>query len=105
MFRSLLTISTLLIATAPAAAASYSAKLATPTAQRLIAPDITWACGADACQGSTSESRPIVLCESLAKRAGRVDSFLVDGRSFTAAELDKCNAAVKTEPAKALASQ
>ena len=42
---------------------------------------------------------------SAAKRAGRVDSFLVDGRSFTASELDKCNAAVKTEPAKALASQ
>jgi len=90
---------------APAAAASYSAKLAAPTTERFIARDIVWACGADACQGSTQESRPAVLCQSLAKRAGKVDSFLVDGRAFTAAELDKCNASAKADPGKALAAQ
>jgi hypothetical protein len=90
---------------APAGAASYSAKLAAPTTERFIARDIVWACGADACQGSTQESRPAVLCQSLAKRAGRIDSFLVDGRAFTAVELDKCNAAAKANPGKALAAQ
>ena len=90
---------------APGAAASYSAKLAVPTTQRFIARDITWTCGADACQGSTEESRPVVLCQSLAKRAGKVDSFLVDGRAFAAPELDQCNASAKARVSKALAAQ
>ena len=105
MLRSFLTFSTLTLVAAPAAAANYSAKLATPTAQRIIAGDISWSCGTDACQGATLESRPIVLCEGLAKRAGKVDSFLVDGRAFTAAELDTCNAAAKHSDARALAAQ
>ena len=105
MLRSVLMLSALALIAGPAAAASYSAKLAVPTSERFIARDIVWACGADACQGSTQESRPAVLCQSLAKRAGKVDSFLVDGRAFTAAELDKCNASAKTDPGKALAAQ
>ncbi|NUR10227.1 MAG: hypothetical protein HOQ20_00040 [Bradyrhizobium sp.] len=47
----------------------------------------------------------MVLCQSLAKRAGKIDSFLVDGRAFTAAELDKCNTAAKGDASKALAAQ
>src|SRR6476659_5154497 len=105
MLRSLLTFSAVLICAAHAAAASYSAKLATPTTQRIIARDITWQCGADACQGATAESRPVVLCQSLAKKAGKVESFLVDGRAFTPAELDRCNASAKSQPAQALAQQ
>ena len=46
-----------------------------------------------------------MLCQSLARRAGKVDSFLADGHAFTAAELDKCNTAAKTDAAKALAAQ
>ena len=105
MLRSIAVLSALLGLAAPAAAANYSAKLATPANGRIIARDISWACGADACQGATLESRPAVLCEGLAKRAGRIDSFLVDGRAFSAAEIVKCNAAAKTAPAKALAAQ
>jgi hypothetical protein len=105
MLRPLLLLSALGVIAAPATAASYSAKLAVPTSDRFIARDITWACGTDACQGATQESRPVVLCQSLAKRAGKVDSFLVDGRAFTPAELDKCNAAAKADSGKALAAQ
>jgi hypothetical protein len=105
MLRPFLILSAVGLIAAPAAAASYSAKLAAPTSQRFIARDIVWACGADACQGSTQESRPAVLCQSLAKRAGKVDSFLVDGRAFTAAELVKCNASAKADAGKALAAQ
>ena len=105
MLRSALFLSAVVLGAAPAAAASYSAKLAVPTTERFIARDITWACGTAACQGATQESRPVVLCQSLAKRAGKVDSFLVDGRAFTAAELNQCNAAAKTDPGKALAAQ
>jgi hypothetical protein len=105
MLRSFLALSAIAAITAPAAAATYSAKLAVPTTQRIIAGDISWSCGADACQGATLESRPIVLCESLAKRAGKVESFIVDGRAFAASDLDKCNAAAKPVAAKALAAQ
>ncbi|MFL6765102.1 MAG: CC_3452 family protein [Sphingomicrobium sp.] len=105
MLRPALFLSALAVIAAPAAASSYSAKLAVPTSERIIARDITWSCGADACQGSTMESRPVVLCQSLAKRAGKVDSFLADGRAFTAAELDQCNASAKAQPTKALAAQ
>lgn len=104
MFRSILMLSAF-AAAAPALGASYSAKLASPTTERFIARDIVWACRADACQGATEESRPVVLCESLARHAGRIDSFLVDGRAFSAAELDKCNASAKPSSSKALASQ
>jgi len=95
MFRLVLGISAVALTASPALAASYSAKLASPTSERFIARDITWNCGPDACQGATSESRPVVLCQSLAKRAGRVDSFLVDGQALAAGDLDKCNASAK----------
>ena len=105
MVRPALLLSAALLAAAPVGAASYSATLATPINARVIAPDISWHCGTAACQGSTQESRPIVLCESLARRAGRVESFLVDGRAFTPAELERCNASVKGKPDEALAAQ
>ena len=105
MFRPILALSALGLAAAPAAAATYSATLAAPVNQRIIARDISWNCGAAACQGATEESRPAVLCQSLAKRAGRVETFLVDGRAFSPAELEKCNASAKAQSGKALAAQ
>ena len=104
MFRSVLALSALVTATA-AGAAAYSAKPVTAASGRLITRDIVWRCGPHACQGSSDESRPAVLCQSLAKRAGRIESFLVDGRAFSSAELDRCNASAKSQPAKALAAQ
>ena len=105
MLRPALLVSALAIAATPAAAASYSAKLAAPTSGRIVARDINWACGADACQGVTQESRPSVLCQALAKKVGKVESFLVDGRAFSETELAKCNASLKAETGKALAAQ
>jgi hypothetical protein len=105
MFRSLSAFCVLAFVASPAVASTYSARPVAPVSQRIIARDIVWACGPAACQGSTEESRPAVLCEGLVKKAGRVDSFLVDGRAFTSAELDKCNSAAKSLPAKALAAQ
>jgi hypothetical protein len=95
MLRSILTLSALLLTSVPAAATTYSATLGTPTNQRIMAPDIAWACGAGACRGVTEESRPTIICQSLARRAGKVGSFLVDGRPFTQNELDQCNSAAK----------
>src|SRR4051794_24168856 len=105
MLRSLILLPLFAAVAVPATGSSYSAKLTVPTTQRIIARDISWACGNDACQGATAESRPAVICESLARRAGKLDSFLVDGRAFTPSELDKCNASAKPAVTRALAAQ
>jgi len=90
---------------APAMAGTYSAKpIAAPAATKIIGKDISWVCGPDACQGSTDASRPLVLCQDLAKRAGRLQSFVADGRALSTAELDKCNASAKDGAPKALAN-
>src|SRR3954467_12150139 len=105
MVRLVLGLSAAALAVSPAVAATYSAKLAAPTSERFIARDITWNCGPAACQGATNESRPLVLCQSLAKRGGPVDSFLIDGRALSAAELKHCNASAKLKASSALAAQ
>ena len=84
-----------LVLAAPAAASNYSATLASPTTSRFVATDISWICGPAACQGSTGESRPLVLCEGLAKRTGRIESFLVDGHALAPSDLNRCNASAK----------
>ena len=81
-FAALLLAAASLVAATPAFAGSYSAKpVAAPTAARIIAHDISWTCGPDACQGNTEESRPAILCQGLAKRAGHLDSFIANGRA------------------------
>jgi hypothetical protein len=105
MLRLALALSAIGLAAAPAAAATYSAHPMVPTSERFITRDIVWYCGPAACQGATDESRPLVLCQSLAKRAGRIDSFIADGRALGAADLDRCNASAKDQPASALAAQ
>jgi hypothetical protein len=90
---------------APATAASYAAKpTVQPAAARIIARDISWNCGSGGCVGSTEESRPAVLCEGLAKRAGRLDSFIANGRPFGGVELAKCNAVAKATVAGSTAA-
>jgi hypothetical protein len=90
---------------APAIAGTYSAKpAAVPAEKRIIARDISWACGPEACRGSTELSRPVVLCQGLARRAGRIESFTADGRALGDADLAKCNSVAKAGGAPALAT-
>ena len=105
MFRPLLALAAAALGAAPAAAATYSATLAVPANGRFIARDISWNCSAAGCLGATENSRPAVLCQSLAKRAGRIDSFAVDGRALAAAELERCNASAKPAAPEAIASK
>jgi hypothetical protein len=105
MLRPILAFSALLLAAAPAAASSYSAKLTAPASPRIIGPDIVWACDNTACRGTTDESRPAVICQSLARGAGKLEGFLADGRAFTPAELDKCNAVAKAGTGQAIAAK
>ena len=103
MYRTFMAIAATALTASPLAAATYSAQLSTPATQRIIARDIVWNCGPAACQGASEDSRPAVLCQSLAKRAGRVESFIVNGRAFAAAELDRCNSAAKAADPASLA--
>ena len=105
MFRPLLALGALAICAAPAAASEYSATLAKPANGTLAARDIAWTCTASGCRGATENSRPAVLCQALAKRAGHIESFLVDGRALAAAELDRCNASAKAGAQPAVASR
>lgn len=105
MLRSAFALCVLAATAAPAAASTYSATLSTPVTSRFIARDIVWTCGPAACQGATDESRPAVLCQSLAKRAGHIERFLVDGRALGADELERCNASVRARPPRAVAAQ
>ena len=81
---------------APAFAATYSAKpVAAPATAKIIGKDISWSCAGGNCRGSTEASRPLILCQDLAKRAGRLDSFTADGKPLSAEQLAKCNTAAK----------
>ncbi|MFL6849467.1 MAG: CC_3452 family protein, partial [Sphingomicrobium sp.] len=93
MLRPILFLLLLATIAAPAAAASFSAKLEAPSNRRIVAREINWVCAGDTCEGMTAESRPVVLCQALAKRAGKIEGFLVDGRALSDAELARCNAA------------
>ena len=105
MLRSVLAFSALALTATSATASNYSARPTVPASGRFITRDIVWNCGPAACQGATDESRPQVLCQSLAKRAGRLESFVVDGRELSAAELERCNASAKPPQTSALAAQ
>lgn len=103
MFRPLVLLATLALA-APAAAATYVGKPAQPvTEARFVARDIVWTQAGTTYRGSTNDSRPLVLCQSLAKRAGRLESFTVNGSAFAEADLAKCNAVAPQPAAPALA--
>jgi len=83
-------------AVAPALAGTYAARPVTaPEAAKIIGKDISWACSAGTCRGSTEASRPLLLCQDLAKRAGRLESFVADGRDISADELARCNSAAR----------
>ena len=105
MQRPFLAICALAFAAGPAAASTYSATLAGSANGQIIARDIVWTCGSNACRGATEESRPAVICQSLARQAGKIGTFLADGRPFSDSELAKCNAAAKAEGARSLAAQ
>ena len=89
---------------APAFAGTYSAKpVAAPAASKIIGKDISWNCSADGCRGSTEASRPLIICEDLAKRAGRIESFAADGKELSTEQLAKCNSAARDGGVPALA--
>src|SRR5688572_10900962 len=86
---------TLGAAAGPAVAAGvyYRAELdSPPSADRVIVRDLIWKCGVNGCIAGKSNSRAATDCAGLARQAGAVRSFTVEGRALSAEELEKCNA-------------
>ena len=104
MIRTVSAIALAALTAAPALATNYSAKPITAVSQKVVARDVIWACGPAACQGSSQDGRPAIVCQSLVKKIGRVESFVANGRAFASAELDRCNAAAKGTGNTAVAS-
>jgi hypothetical protein len=103
MSRTIVLLAALAIA-APASAATYAGKPVTPVSDgKFVARDIVWSNSDGIYQGSTAESRPLVLCQSLAKRTGRLESFTVDGKALADADLAKCNSAAPAGSTSAVA--
>jgi hypothetical protein len=103
MRRMLMLMSALSLA-APASAATYAGKPAAAADEaKFVARSIVWTLANGSYRGQTEESRPLVLCQSLAKRAGRLESFTVNGKAIAEADLAKCNAAAPNAPPPALA--
>jgi hypothetical protein len=103
MSRTLLFVAAVALA-APAAAATYAGKPAAPASDgKYVARNVVWTLSDGSYIGRTDESRPLVLCQSLAKRAGRLESFTVNGRPIADADLAKCNAAAPAAGAAELA--
>ena len=103
MIDRVLILSAALILPATATAATFTAKPATAiTATRMVARDVSWTCGPAACQGSGDYGRPLVSCQALAKKAGRIEQFAVDGRPLSAADLDACNRVARAAPAPSM---
>jgi len=87
-----------LAAAAPALAAGpyYRAELATPASSgQVTARGLIWKCSAAGCVAGKSNSRPAIDCASLAREAGALRSFTVQGRALSDADLEKCNAKAK----------
>ena len=96
MKRAAVLIAAASVVASPALAGTYTAKpAAAPAAAKIIGKDISWARDGDSYRGSTEASRPLILCQDLAKRAGQLESFIADGQALPAEQLAKCNSAAK----------
>jgi len=80
------------VAAGAAGSAYYRAELANPAPKaKFVARDVVWACDGVHCVAGRGTSRPLIMCASLARVAGEVKSFTVDGAAITPEDLARCN--------------
>lgn len=71
----------------------YRAETAAAPAQaRFLARDNLWRCAGSACESARTAARPAIVCATLVREVGRLNSFAVEGRAFSAEQLESCNA-------------
>ena len=95
MIRAAILASALFAAPAIAAPQFAAQPNTAPAAAKFVVKDTLWSCGEAGCAASASNSRPAVVCASLAKEVGPLASFSVKGEALSADELSKCNARAK----------
>ncbi len=70
----------------------YRAELATPAPKaKFVARDVVWSCDGTNCGAGRGTSRPLIMCASLAREAGEVKSFTVNGTAIAPEDLARCN--------------
>ncbi|MCJ7421346.1 CC_3452 family protein [Sphingomicrobium astaxanthinifaciens] len=81
-----------LAAPAVAAAPLLTAEAVAEVEPRVLVEGAAFQCAGTTCKTRSAASRPLVLCERLAKEVGPLTRFAVDGRALDAASLERCNA-------------
>lgn len=73
--------------------AGHSAALASPLAQPRgqIIDGVLWKCAGESCAAPASGSRPVTVCERVAKTFGPVARFSTAAGDLSADELTRCN--------------
>jgi len=70
----------------------YSAELAAaPSENPLVIRDSVWRCNGAQCVSGRSPRRHVLVCAGLARNAGEVRRFAVEGREFDSEQLASCN--------------
>ena len=81
---------------APAAAFDghyYRADFAEPVESGIkVVRGTAWACEGTTCVADKGTSRPLIICQRLAKKTGAVTNFSVEGEALPAEQLAKCQA-------------
>ncbi len=80
-------------AQAVAASQGFSARLSAPLAapKQMIINEALWKCAGDACTAPGGGSRPVLVCQQVAKKFGEVAAFTSPMGTMSAEELAKCN--------------
>lgn len=80
------------VAAGAAGGSYYRAELASPAPKaKFVARDVVWSCDGANCSAGRGTSRPLIMCASLAREAGEVKSFTVNGTAIAPEELTRCN--------------
>ena len=94
LFYSALTFGALVAPTPAQAngAAFYTAELATPAAERTnIIGGVAWQCQDTTCVAAKGTSRPVVMCQRVARELGDVTGFTAEDETLPAEDLARCN--------------
>lgn len=76
---------------AGAVVATLAAPLETPRQE--IMDGVMWKCAGDRCSAPAQGSRPLVVCQRVAKQFGTVSGFVSPRGELSAEELTRCNGA------------
>jgi hypothetical protein len=69
----------------------YNVTLANQVAGKTIVRGMVFSCDGAACTSAQGNSRPAIICASVARELGPVTAFRAGGESLSAEALAKCN--------------